>query len=58
METDQRGLIKASDTMKTSSPGIYAAGDCVSKKLFLETLAAREAVVAVSNMFGEDLKID
>ena len=58
VETDQRGFIKTSDTMKTSSPGIYAAGDCVSKKLFLETLAAREGVVAVSNMFGEDLKID
>ncbi|MCL4451425.1 MAG: mercury(II) reductase [Candidatus Thermoplasmatota archaeon] len=58
VDTDPRGLILTTNTMKTSAPGIYAAGDCVSKKLFLETLAAREGVVAVSNMFGEDLKID
>jgi mercuric reductase len=58
VDTDPRGLIKTSNMMKTSSPGIYAAGDCVSKNIFLETLAAREGVVAVSNMFGEDLRID
>ncbi len=58
VDTDPRGLILTSDRMKTSSPGIYAAGDCVSKKMFLETLAAREGVIAVSNMFGEELKID
>ncbi len=58
VDTDPRGLILTANTMKTSAPGIYAAGDCVSKKLFLETLAAREGVVAVSNMFGEDMKID
>lgn len=58
VDTDSRGQIVTSETMKTSAPGIYAAGDCVSKKMFLETLAAREGVVAVSNMFGEDLRID
>ncbi len=58
VNTDERGFIVTTREMKTSSPGIYAAGDCVSKKMYLETLAAREGVVAVSNMFGEDLKID
>ncbi len=58
VKTDPRGLIITSPTMKTSAPGIYAAGDCVSKKMFLETLAAREGVIAASNMFGEELKID
>ncbi len=58
VKTDSRGLIITSDTMATSTSGNYAAGDCVSKKMFLETLAAREGVIAVSNMFGEDLKID
>ncbi len=58
VDTDSRGQIVTSDAMKTSAPGIYAAGDCVSKKMFLETLAAREGVIAVSNMFGEDLRID
>ncbi len=58
VETDSRGYIVTTDAMKTSTSGIYAAGDCVSKKMFLETLAAREGVIAVSNMFGEDLRID
>ena len=58
VHADAKGLIVTSNTMKTSTPGIYAAGDCVSKKMFLETLAAREGVIAVSNMFGEDLEID
>ena len=58
VKTDSMGLIITSDTMATSSAGIYAAGDCVSKKMFLETLAAREGVIAVSNMFGENLKMD
>lgn len=58
VKTDEKGFIITSDTMKTSSTGIYAAGDCVSKKMFLETLAASEGVIAVSNMFGEDMKVD
>ncbi|MGC8618410.1 MAG: dihydrolipoyl dehydrogenase family protein, partial [Thermoplasmata archaeon] len=58
VNTDPRGLIITSDKMQTTSPGIYAAGDCVSKKMFLETLAAREGVIAVSNLFGENLRID
>ncbi len=58
VNADSRGQIVTSDTMKTSALGIFAAGDCVSKKMFLETLAAREGVIAVSNMFGEDMRID
>lgn len=58
VDTDSKGQIVTSVEMKTSAPGIYAAGDCVSKKMLLETLAAREGVIAVSNMFGEDLRID
>jgi len=58
VKTDSRGAIITDSSMRTGSPGIYAAGDCVSKKMFLETLAAREGVIAVSNMFGESLRID
>ena len=58
VKTDPRGLILTESSMETTSSGIYAAGDCVSKKLFLETLAAREGVIAVSNMFGETSSID
>ncbi|MCL4340741.1 MAG: mercury(II) reductase [Candidatus Thermoplasmatota archaeon] len=58
VNTDSGGLIITSGKMMTSASGVYAAGDCVSKKMFLETLAAREGVVAVSNMFGNDLEIE
>ena len=58
VKTDERGLIITDRNMRTSSRFIFAAGDCVSKKLFLETLAAREGVVAASNIFGQDMEID
>ncbi len=56
--TDKRGGIIASNKMETNIPGIYAAGDVVSKEMYLETLAAREGVIAVNNMFGEETTID
>ncbi|BAJ50835.1 mercuric reductase [Candidatus Caldarchaeum subterraneum] len=50
---DNRGFIKVDETMRTSSPNIYAAGDCIAKPLMLETLSAREGVVAASNIVEE-----
>jgi len=58
IRTDKRGFIETDATMKTSNPRVYAAGDCVSKKLMLETLSAREGVVAASNIMGEKEVID
>lgn len=58
VELDERGFIKTDSTMKTSNPRIYAAGDCVSKKLMLETLAAKEGTVAASNILGVKSEID
>ncbi len=58
VETDGHGGIITDLSMRTSARGVYAAGDCISKDLFLETLAAREGVVAVANMFGEGISID
>ncbi|SIM79305.1 mercury(II) reductase [Cuniculiplasma divulgatum] len=58
VKTDGRGLIVTDARMKTTSSGIYAAGDCVSKTMFLETLAVRESIVAVGNMFGESAEIN
>jgi len=55
---DKRGFIITNEMMQTSNPKIYAAGDCVSKRLMLETLAAREGVVAVNNIFGIKSTID
>ncbi len=58
VETDNRGFIKTDQAMKTRIPTIYAAGDCVSKKLMLETLSAREGVVAASNIMGQKDAVD
>ncbi len=58
IEIDSRGGIITDSMMRTSAPGIYAAGDCVSKKMLLETLAAREGAVAAGNMFGQGGEID
>ncbi|GBC68426.1 Mercuric reductase [archaeon HR01] len=53
VDVDVRGSIKVDKTMRTSNPRIYAAGDCVAKPLMLETLSAREGVVAASNIVEE-----
>ncbi|MGP8068803.1 MAG: mercury(II) reductase [Candidatus Bathyarchaeia archaeon] len=58
VRTDKRGSIETDAGMKTSNPRVYAAGDCVSKKLMLETLSAREGVVAASNIMGQSEVMD
>jgi mercuric reductase len=58
VKTDERGFIIVDKTMRTSNPNIYAAGDCVSKRLMLETLAAREGVVAATNILGGSDEVD
>jgi mercuric reductase len=58
VQADPKGFILVDDNMQTSNPGIYAAGDCVSKKLMLETLAAREGVISVLNIFGQKVSVD
>jgi mercuric reductase len=50
---DSHGFIKVDNMMRTSTPNIYAAGDCAANPLMLETLSAREGVVAASNMVSE-----
>ncbi|MDJ0274389.1 MAG: mercury(II) reductase [Nitrososphaerota archaeon] len=55
---DRRGFVETDSTMRTSNPQIYAAGDVVSKRWMLETLAAREGVVAALNMYGERAEMD
>ncbi len=61
VETDSRGFIKTTSDLRTSNPRIYAAGDVAAtpKPALLETLAAREGVVAAYNIAtGEKLSID
>lgn len=47
----ERGAIVTTDEMKTSVPGVWAAGD-VNGKLMLAHTAYREGEVAVNNMLG------
>jgi len=52
------GHIIVDSTMKSSVENVYAAGDCISKPLYLETLAAREGAIAAMNIFGVEERID
>jgi len=58
IKVNEKGYILTNERMQTSNPKIYAAGDCVSKKLMLETVAAREGVVAATNIAGKESKMD
>ncbi len=58
VKLDKRGFVETDTTMRTTNPNVYAAGDVVSKKWMLETLAAREDVVAAINMYGGRAEMD
>ncbi len=58
VDIDERGFIKVDRGMRTTNPNIYAAGDVVSKRLMLETLAAKEGVIAAINALGGNVEID
>jgi len=58
VKTDQRAFIKVDKTNKATYSMIYAVGDCVSKRLMLETLAAREGVIAATNIMGMNATVD
>ncbi len=46
LELDDKGFIKTDDKMKTSKPGIFAAGDIRSKRDRQVSVAAAEGVIA------------
>ncbi|HBE03479.1 MAG: hypothetical protein A2096_13550 [Spirochaetes bacterium GWF1_41_5] len=46
METDQYGSIKVNQDMKTTAPGIFAAGDCIIKKYRQITTAVSDGTIA------------
>lgn len=49
VELDNRGFIKVDAEMRTTAPGIWAAGD-VTAGMQIATLGAREGIAAVDNM--------
>ncbi|HEX9024607.1 MAG TPA: NAD(P)/FAD-dependent oxidoreductase, partial [Geobacteraceae bacterium] len=51
VETDRKGFIVTDRQMRTSAPGIWAAGD-VTGGMMIATVGAREGIVAVDDMFN------
>ncbi|GFO54489.1 mercury(II) reductase [Geomonas sp. Red276] len=52
VETDERGFIKVDRELRTTAPGIWAAGD-VTGGAQIATKGAREGISAVDNMLDE-----
>ncbi len=48
VQVDARGFVQTNEFLETTASGVYAAGDVVGKR-FLETVAAREGMIAASN---------
>ncbi|HXF51498.1 MAG TPA: mercury(II) reductase [Dehalococcoidia bacterium] len=48
VQVDARGFVQTNEFLETTAPGVYAAGDVAGKR-FLETVAAREGMIAASN---------
>ncbi len=49
---DSKGFVQVDQHMRTVAPGIWAAGDVVGK-MMIATVGAREAVIAVDDMFNQ-----
>ncbi len=52
IDLDRKGFIITDSQMRTSTPGIWAAGD-VTGGMMIATVGAREGIVAVDDMFNQ-----
>lgn len=52
VELDARGFVKVDRELRTSAPGIWAAGD-VTGGMQIATVGAREGIAAIDNMLDE-----
>jgi mercuric reductase len=48
---DEKGFVRVNEMLRTTAPGIWAAGD-VTGGMMIATVGAREGIVAVDNMFN------
>lgn len=53
IETDGAGAVRVDDRMRTTRPGVYAAGDVTGRDLFVY-MAAHGAKIAALNALGDD----
>jgi len=51
ISVDRRGFIPVDERMRTTVPGIWAAGDVIGR-IMIATVGAREGIVAVDDMFN------
>ncbi|MBT0893948.1 mercury(II) reductase [Geobacter hydrogenophilus] len=51
VDTDPRGFVTVDERMRTTAPGIWAAGDCIGG-MMIATAGAREGIVAVDDMLN------
>lgn len=58
VELDQRGAIIVDDYMRTSKPGVYAAGDVTNKDQFVYMAAYGAKIAARNALNGDDLSYD
>jgi pyruvate/2-oxoglutarate dehydrogenase complex dihydrolipoamide dehydrogenase (E3) component len=57
VETDERGYIVVNDRLETSTPGIWALGDCNGKGAFTHTAYNDYEIVAANLLDGDDRKV-
>jgi mercury(II) reductase len=53
VETEERGWVKVDETLRTTAPNIWAAGDCTGKYLFTHIADYHGRLIA-HNMFSEN----
>jgi mercuric reductase len=53
VEVDGKGFVLVDEMLRTTAPGIWAAGD-VTGGMMIATVGAREGIVAVDNMFDPE----
>lgn len=57
LETAGRGFLQVDDRLRTSRPGVFAAGDCTDRPHFVY-VAGRAGTVAAENALGGDRRLD
>lgn len=58
VKLDASGLIQVDETLRTTAPGVYAAGDVIGVEQFVYTAAYEGALAAANAFTGEDKKRD
>ncbi len=58
IQTDEKGFVQVDDTLQTTVPGIYAAGDVIGDHMFVYTAAYEGKLAAENAIAGEQKERD